>query len=286
MKKSGWGADLRIFRSIPNLWCRAAAGLSALIVVSSVSAKTESVRQMIGITETVNQFNGLSSAKDLNCASRPALKLASATSFGKSKARLSKEFYANGANCENFIRRDGSYGAWGQIIQQGFEEDQEVKASLISDAAAKNASLLKICPGFASFDEEDRVRFWVWSMASIAWKESTCTNTGPKRCSKSNCIGVMQLNEPRHMRSWRGTACDVPSVAQPRNNLLCAMDILRGQFEGEYGQPGGISPYSYWQELRKRKVTPITSRMMKFPGCRKTILKVQQGRSSNERRTT
>lgn len=243
------------------------------------------VRQMVGVTETMNRFNGVGTSRDANCAIRPSQKLASIGELGKKKSRLSKEFYANGANCEAFIQRDGSYGEWGRIIQRGFEDDAEIRASLTSDQAAKNKSLLKVCPNFAALDESDRVRFWVWSMASIAWKESTCRNTGPVRCSRSNCVGIMQLNEPRHMRAWRGTNCAVASVAQPRNNLLCAMDIMRGQFDGEYGKPGGLSPNSYWQELRKSGNSPIKTRMMKFPGCQKSTLKAQRGGSSNERRT-
>jgi hypothetical protein len=261
--------------------------IAAILLIGGSANGTlnPAVRQIVGVTETVNRFNGLGAGKDLNCATLPAKKLASVGELGKNRPRLSRDFYANGANCEGFIQRDGTYGEWGRIIQRGFEDDEEIKAALVSEKAAKNKSLLKICPNFEALDESDRIRFWVWSMASIAWKESTCRNTGPVRCSRSNCIGLMQLNEPRSMRYWRGSACAVASVAQPRNNLLCAMDIMRGQFEGEYGKPGGLSPYSYWQELRKSGKSPIKSRMMNFPGCRKSTLKAQRGGSSNERRT-
>lgn len=265
-------------------------GLAAMAKLSSGSTSVDqpTVRQMLHTTDQVNSFNGLGSAKDLNCAIKPTARLASSRSFGRTQAGLSRDFYAHGANCEGFIQKDGSYGEWGESIERGFNENPRFEKALLSEHAAKNRSLKQICPNYGALGREDRIRFWVWSMAAIAWKESTCRVLGAKRCSKSNCVGLMQLNEPRHMRAWRGKACAVSSVASANNTLLCSLDIMRGQFEGIYGKPGGLFPNSYWQELRKNGKSPIKSRMMKFPGCQPGPAQrgpLQRERNSNERRT-
>lgn len=187
---------------------------------------------------------------------------------------LHGRFEAKGANCSDFIDRNGMLGSRGHVIASAFQQFEHLRV-LVSEKAARATSMPQLCPKFSRMNEEQRIRFWVWAFAAIAWDESTCkpgaTNS---RATNGTAVGLLQMESTLRARSWRGPLCRFQSVSAPRENLLCGLEIMRGQFEGFYsgskacqGQAGLSMACSYWQKLR-RNWSPIHQLIMLYPGCK------------------
>lgn len=86
----------------------------------------------------------------------------------------------------------------------------------------------EICPNWPNLTVDEREHFWVWTIASIAWKESTC-NAKSRNGNATNgvAVGLLQLDEKPKARSWRGKNCSVKTVTDPQNNIKCGLDILQ-----------------------------------------------------------
>jgi hypothetical protein len=187
--------------------------------------------------------------------------------FGKG---LSKSFKARGANCNAFINEKNDLGRHGIAIKNAFSKYTKPGhiGLLLNDSAAKAHSMPQLCPKFKSLSNEERIRFWVWTMAAIAWEESTCKdNAYNPNGTTDAAVGLLQLNRNYKNRYWRGALCKAKEVATPPNNLSCGLEIMRGQFDGFYGKPAGLSmPKSYWQRLRQgwSKIDYLISL---YPGC-------------------
>ncbi|HRO68120.1 MAG TPA: hypothetical protein PL182_11195 [Pseudobdellovibrionaceae bacterium] len=187
-----------------------------------------------------------------NLCADESLILASSEDAG---IKLHPDFEDKGARCGIFIDRKGRYGATGSTIAEAVTTDPHLKY-LISNEVAENKTMKRTCPGFAGMNEDQRAHFWVWAHASIAWEESKC-GAITKNGSNSEAVGLFQLEKSKSARAWRGPHCKVKSVVlqagEPdpyRNNTLCALDIMLGQFKGMYGKPPGLYPNSYYQKLR------------------------------------
>lgn len=188
---------------------------------------------------------------------------------------LAVAFDRKGADCDGFIKDDGSYGAYGKVIAKAFNEYPHLK-NLLSDDAASKRGMGRLCPGFSRLDQEDRVRFWVWTFASIAWAESTCLPRAKARGSNTAAVGLLQMEAGIKHRSWRGQLCrKYADVSAPGPNLLCGMEIMHGHFAGKYEDPpncsgasaeGLVLRCSYWQKLRQPNST-ITRLISLFPDC-------------------
>lgn len=203
------------------------------------------------------------------------------------KVGLTSEFREKGATgCDRFIQNNGEYGEYGEILYSTLMNDERIRKVLIDDDKMKirmDPVMNKVCPGFSQLNKEDRARFWVWSMAAIAWDESKCNaDIRPKPGPNDTLIGILQLEDRRSSRSWRGKLCNVPSIRSVDAQLQCALDIMRGQFEctpgaascssskGTYG-PASLKS-SYWEKLRgNNDSSTIKVRMAKFPGCKSNL---------------
>lgn len=197
--------------------------------------------------------------------------------------------FANGGdNCSAYIDGDGgAYGSKGQKIVNAFNQDEAYYEPLLGDSAAQTSSMKRMCPGFAKMNKDERKHFWVWALASIAWQETKC---GLRQYTKPHVdvtgkrvTGEFQMEQTLRHRSWRGNNpgapwrskryCAVASVDDFDNNLMCSMDILIGQFKGEYGRPPGLVGPSYFAELRtldrpsRWDRSPIIKRIKAHPGC-------------------
>ncbi len=192
-----------------------------------------------------------------------------------SNAGLTPDFYEGHATCEIFIKPDGSYGSTGETIANYLNLEQGPFEDLISDKTAALPSIKKVCPGFAQMNRKDRIHTMVWLVAAIAWDETKC---GANLVNPDNleATGLLQMNNKEADRKWRGFFCEgktmnpIPSAADPHGvNVLCAMDILQGQFRGKYGEPG-LYPDSYFEKLRGKidfQENTIIKRIMQAPGC-------------------
>ncbi|MEK6555554.1 MAG: hypothetical protein AABZ31_09965, partial [Bdellovibrionota bacterium] len=183
---------------------------------------------------------------------------------------LPDDFDARGANCNSFIKEDSSYGPHGISIRNAFLKYTNPKHinRLLQNESALAYSMPQLCPKYASFDFEGRVRFWVWTMAAIAWEEATCRDGAINRRGTNDvAVGLLQLEKTKSKRYWRGPLCNVTEVETPAANLICGLEIMRGQFDGTYGSPAGLSiPNSYWQRLRA-KWSKIDYLISLYPGC-------------------
>lgn len=204
---------------------------------------------------------------------------------------LSKLFAEDGANkaCSEYISGPGGkYGEKGQKMMDAFNKDEKYYDALLGEAAGKTESMQLNCPNFSKMSKDERKHFWVWAFASIAWMETKC---GIPRYLKEKTdvtgrrvVGEFQMNAPYKDRYWRGSAkngapwnskgyCAASSVSDFNGNLMCAMDIMMGQFMGEYGRPPGLAGPSYFAELRtgdrpsRIKTSPILKRIRSHPGC-------------------
>lgn len=226
---------------------------------------------------------------------------ASYESAGESqyKVGLTPDFRSKGAvHCDRFIRNNGEFGEFGEVLYSTLMNEEHIREVLIDDHKNKISSdpvMNQVCPGFSRLNKEDRARFWVWTMASIAWDESKCSPyIRPKRGPNDTLIGIFQLEDRRSSRSWRGKLCDVSNIRPIEAQMKCALEIMRGQFEctpgagscnssrGTYG-PASLKS-SYWEKLRGNKSSStIKVRMAKFPGC-KSDLATQSGSGRMKRK--
>ncbi len=185
--------------------------------------------------------------------------------------------------CTGFIKRNGEEGEWGKLITDYIDKNGGENSTFLDDEVRGMTAHPRTCPKWYSLNTEQRKRFWIWMMASIAQVESSCdkdqVNMGAVPNKSDRPRGLFQLNTLRKNRQWRGENCKFPSGAtetvKPRNQILCSMDImnelLKGK-EGRYKASGRIFPTnSYWEKLRpEHSYTggPIGELVRKFPLCR------------------
>lgn len=189
---------------------------------------------------------------------------------------LPKSFRDGDAKCDIFIKPDGTYGPTGETISR-LLRDNSYFSVLISDETANLPSIRNTCSYFVSMSKEDRIHLTVWIMASIAWDETKCGErmTNP---SNLNATGLFQMEKSEEDRKWRGPYCEGesmkpdPKAADPHiHNALCAMEILRGQYEGFYGK-AGLYPDAYFEKLRGSYAgnfskSEILRRIRQHPAC-------------------
>ncbi|MCK6596475.1 MAG: transglycosylase SLT domain-containing protein [Bacteriovoracaceae bacterium] len=186
---------------------------------------------------------------------------------------LDDDFFKNGANCASFISESGEYGSWGKVIVDYIRKSPD-KQLFIGKELKGMGPPHEICPNWPNLTEDEREHFWVWTIASIAWKESTC-NPKSRNGSATNgvAVGLLQLDEKPKARSWRGKHCSVKTVSDPQNNIKCGLDILQEILkadEGDYRSNGllyGKKNNSYWEQLRRQNGGKIGDLIRTHPLC-------------------
>ena len=186
---------------------------------------------------------------------------------------LTRSFSEHNANCSSFIKSDGSYGTWGQGAAE-YIRSKGPNSSLYSNNLAGMAGPNGICPNWNFFDQETKTHFWVWTLASIAWKEATCKeNARNGKASNGVAVGLMQLDEKKSARSWRGPSCKSSSVAAADKNLRCGLDIMEDLMDGKKGiyKSNGLlygrKNNSYWEQLRHSDGGEIGRKIRQYPLC-------------------
>ena len=185
---------------------------------------------------------------------------------------LHADFKNNGADCTGFIHSDGNYGSYGAVIRDYLAREDDTSPYFRSEQVGM-VGPPSVCPRWRELSREDKVRFWVWTFAAIAWKESTCVaSSSNQEATYGHAVGLLQLDANRSDRSWRGPNCRVDDIRPPAPNLQCGMDImkdlLRGP-EGPYKTSGALYPVkSYWASFRAESGGPVAALIARFPLCR------------------
>lgn len=188
---------------------------------------------------------------------------------------LSKKFSDKGADCSGFVNSEGKFGPRGKIIVNHIN-------SMGSKALFYRKDLLGaqlVCPNWANLSNEQRAYFWVWFIAGLSWKETTCgANTVNSNATHGTAVGLLQMNQNRSDRHWRGgssgNSCAVANVKPDDANLKCGLEILNEQLKGQNGiYEGngalyGRSAHAYWQDIRRSNSTVIRM-MADFPPCKR-----------------
>lgn len=72
--------------------------------------------------------------------------------------------------CDDYIKDDGNFGKVGEIAKQVLE-NEKFKTML---TAFKQSDIARLCPNFPRMTEDQRVGFWIWTLAGIEWDETSC----------------------------------------------------------------------------------------------------------------
>ncbi len=189
--------------------------------------------------------------------------------------RLTNAFFNEGADCTGFIGSDGSYGPHGRIVHD------YVSGSDRRELFMNPNHIQEACPNWDSFSEVEKEHFWVWTIASIAWDESRCVS-GRRNTRATNgvAVGLLQLNEDRGGRYWRGPNCGVASVRDDGNNIRCGLDIMEELLAGRNGVYKGSGAIfrssarntSYWEKLKRRNGGTIGALIRSYPRCGNTSI--------------
>lgn len=192
-----------------------------------------------------------------------------------------------------YFKSDGTLGTKGKILKREFTGERNSKSFSMKHMFFRNSfpNMDKLCPKFDSFNDDEKLNFWIWYMASVARTESNCGRYEYNPCDPDGVsIGDLQLPDAWSNREWRGTVsgaggCNAqPPAAKPNgpnkvkcpdgkthtakatymvreeNNLPCGVEILAGVLCGFYKKAGTKcgtttqAPYGhgFWAKLLSR----------------------------------
>jgi hypothetical protein len=213
---------------------------------------------------------------------------------GTSAIILDAEFSSNGVgdNCFKYIESNGEVGSWGKSVIEAIYKlpKDEIQNSYLANSFT---DMELVCPNYKNFNEQLKLKFWVWTFAAISWQESSCNPKTTAQGINSKAVGLLQLEDSLRLRAGRGGHCEVKDVKQANNNIACGVEILHQQLLGPKStyftnSTGELFWKSgYWQHLRLRKRTQVKEQelidqsqspsnsktnikelVMRFPNCR------------------
>ena len=200
------------------------------------------------------------------------------------------------SSCRRFIRDNGTYGDFGRIIESYLHEDLKQNPSgavLFSNSIVGMTDGPRVCPKWKSLNDEQKIRFWVWTIAAISNTEASC-NPRPHRVvgPTDATAGLLQLESGtrrnRHgfrmglaLRKQRGPNCASAStmdIVRPYANLRCGLDMMKQQLTSKDEQENmkfdypvypsrGMRAKSYWLKLRAVNGGPIGANIREFGPC-------------------
>lgn len=176
---------------------------------------------------------------------------------------LTPSFYQAGAQCESFINEKGELGAYGEIIRDTIHyiiskyPSRKVSLLMDSDLAYDVDGLGDLCPNFPYFNENEKIHFWVWVFAAIAWHESKCA-TGQNLVGANNpnglSLGILHMPhdlryrydysnqslgtgscreyKPTSGKYVEGYLIKDEAMLNPRLNLKCGIDAMLTSLRG------------------------------------------------------
>lgn len=223
---------------------------------------SQDVQRMANLLTQVEE-HGVVNSKDISCG------------LSVLDVLLTDSFSEDGADCSKFIADNGEFGDYGKILVEALLEKGR-DSHLFADDRPGMEDSPYTCPAWKKLSFDMRLRFWVWTFAAIAWDESKCdARARNTQATNGVAVGLLQLDEARSARRWRGRNCEAKNVSAPRENLRCGVDIMeelmRGP-DGLYKASGKLwGDTSYWQKLKKsannRAPSTVVKRIKEFPAC-------------------
>jgi hypothetical protein len=150
------------------------------------------------------------------------------------------------ASCQNFIKSNGDYGPWGQIVRTEINRYGGKDLDNVYMNPDKNIgrykrhsgepsqSITTICPNFYSFTPEQKMNFWVYTYAALANAESNCDPKRPASPGVYNpngvAIGLFQMELSASLRrskdrSYGGNYC-AGNITSPGVNIRCSAKVM------------------------------------------------------------
>lgn len=182
------------------------------------------------------------------------------------------------SSCTNFIKRDGSYGPWGQEMVKAMRDVEAAKGKSIffgsGPSAIKFGQRCKNTRYFQSLSRGQQEHIWVWLWASIAQAESSCNPNvdargiwNPRFGRYNKADGLFQLEYHTSTRNANGRdrrfCPDRTNTKAITFQMQCAASIMADNQAGEYVKDSG----SYWQKLRLNG-GQIFNLLRRHPLCR------------------
>jgi hypothetical protein len=143
--------------------------------------------------------------------------------------------------CQNFIDDDGLYGDWGQEIADNLKPEDF--PNFFDSTNVKD--VVKLCPAFADFTEEQTTNFWVYTFAAVSMAESSCNRKALADGPNGQAGGLLQL----HVGSTKLYCGMSIKTFVANDNLKCGMKILDKQLNA-YNELFVSHGKTYWQTLQ------------------------------------
>lgn len=206
--------------------------------------------------------------------------------------KLTQKFGAIRSKCaEKFIKDDGSYGEIGLMLKKeilGKGKSSQQTEHFFSKSHPQN--LDKVCKNYNSMTDDQRLNFWIWTMAAVSKDEGSCNKNAknPKAGPDGKGIAIGHFQTPisesggTHPR-WRGPGCETPpNFDTEEHQSSCAIEIMGGVLSGKYNPKSKNDPASpfeagtYWgvmilngkENMKNRKNNTDTISLVKdFEHC-------------------
>lgn len=198
------------------------------------------------------------------------------------------------SNCLKFIKRDGSFGPWGEGMLEAMDKIAAVKPG--ANCFYDRMDFGSVCPGFRNFPKWKKQQVWVWHWASVAQEESSCrpgvTVNGiwNKKLGRWNrAVGLFQLEDlystrqisgvhyykdgrrrqgrdPRFCPHSSANMKDVTRQFECGASILADMQCGKGTSKRQI-----VNKKSYWEKMRstsgkRGKIFSYTTGRHKFGG--------------------
>ncbi len=212
----------------------------------------------------------------------------------------SKNFRNKCVGVNQYFKANGELGKKGLILKRELTSSAGARSTPMKHLFFRNTfpKMNKLCPKFNSFNDSEKLNFWIWYFAAKAHTESECgRNAYNPRDPNGVSIGELQMPDSWKNRKWRGLTggaggCEAtpPPVRPPSythkkppaslmagtdNNLSCGVEVLAGVLCGFYTSPAEScngttrAPYGhgFWRKLKDGLKGPIVRDIKEFPLC-------------------
>jgi hypothetical protein len=143
------------------------------------------------------------------------------------------------AQCNNFIDSQGNINSWGQTVINAVNRYPEYLNSITQD-------MQKYCPNFSSFNKSEKENFWVWFIASMAMRESSCNPDTKAKGPNGTAAGLLQLHLNKEYAYHKD--CKSTHALNPHENLSCGSAMFDTQLI-RYNRMF-LAHGSYWEVLQ------------------------------------
>jgi hypothetical protein len=126
--------------------------------------------------------------------------------------------------CDNIIAPDGTLGPWGKYLETILQPDAY---PILFDGELTD--LDTYCPRFSQMNPADQEEFWVYLIASVAFKESSCNpKVSAPGVDGNTASGLLQMAVGKESE-W-GCPKNMSST-NPDQNLNCGLKIMVEDFD-------------------------------------------------------